>query len=150
MAYSDGKFPAPVSSRAEERAGMGVKDFGLYWNAGPRDLLPPWACHISGWDFSTPLRCARDDDAGGQLTVIYRKGSHWKGAVKKWFPFFHSPFLGGIFHDRCLLPLWTVCDIMSEPYQQEFQWAPSIHGMMGLNGIPWTLLSRMGQGGYYG
>ena len=30
MTYSEGKFPAPVSSRAEERAGMGVKDFGLY------------------------------------------------------------------------------------------------------------------------
>lgn len=59
-------------------------------------------------------------------------------------------FFIGNFDDTGLLPLWTVCDIMSEPYQQEFQWAPSIHEMMGLNGIPCTLLSRMGQGGYYG
>ena len=29
MTYSDGNHYAPVSSRAGERAGMGVKDFGL-------------------------------------------------------------------------------------------------------------------------
>ena len=63
MTYSDGKLPAPVSSRAEERTGMVVKTLGS--NDTPsREISHRNATRtIRGGDFSTPLRFRRNDGA---------------------------------------------------------------------------------------
>mgnify|MGYP007014983034 CR=1 FL=1 len=46
MTYSDGKFPAPVSSRAEERAGMVVKTLGSNETQSPEISCHQGACTI--------------------------------------------------------------------------------------------------------
>ena len=71
MAYSDGKLPAPVSSRAEERTGMVVKTLGS--NDTPsREISHRNATRtIRGGDFSTPLRCGRNDGGAGHRSVQF-------------------------------------------------------------------------------
>ena len=56
MIYSDGKFPAPVSSRAEERAGMVAKILGSIETLSREISCHPGACTIESE--ISPLRFA--------------------------------------------------------------------------------------------